>query len=474
MRAYSSTSLLLILLTVSTICRTADFPPPIQRALEHSGIPRTAVSLIVQPLDSSEPLVNVNPLVARNPASIIKLVTSYSALSLLGIDYRWPTDIYVLGTVENAVLKGDLGIKGYGDPLMLIEDFWLMLGELRRRGINKIDGNLILDSSFFAPIDEDAGSFDLRPDRTYNLKPNALMVNFQTVQFILHNRGASAGIDMVPDLPNLRIKNRLRSIAGPCALNGSDIAISVNNSPRRDLVSLDGQYAKSCSEFSLSRTVLEPDTYFFGLFKRLWQQGGGELTGTYQSRVLDIDDSQEPFMRLQSRPFREVLAATNKFSNNSMARHLLLSIAAEQRGAPAKIDEGIAAVDQFLRDRGMDTDRLELQNGSGLSRKVRVDAQLIMDVLQDANRSALAAEFIASLPINGVDGTMRSRFNGAPAEGMAHVKTGRLDDVVTLAGIVQSRAGKPYALVFMMNHKDVHLGIGNDIGDTLINWIYNY
>ena len=452
----------------------AKVPGRVLASLNYADIPASSVSLVVQPLDDSAPLVSLNPKVARNPASTAKILTTYTALETLKPAYTWPTEVYLDGELQNGVLHGDLGIKGYGDPMMLLEDFWKFLRELRRKGVRRIEGDLILDDSYFAPIDEDMSAFDNQPARTYNLPPNALMVNFQTVRFIFNDKDSGIDLYMDPTLPNLNIENRLRTKRGACAGYNAGIAIRVRNSPLRDVVAIDGLHPSGCQDYSLSRTVLQPGSYFYGLFKSLWEDMGGELVGTYRSEALRVRENEGPFMIWQSKPFRDVLTSTNKFSNNTMTRNLLLTIAAETRGAPATNEDGIAAITEFLDSRGLDTSNLNLDNGSGLSRDVRLDAQLLTDTLIEAYRSPHAAEFIASLPINGIDGTMRWRTRGASAEGMGHIKTGRLDDAVSLAGILQSQEGIRYALVFIVNHRDAHRGIGADIGDVLIDWLYHY
>ena len=454
--------------------QVSGLPAHLHDALNYAGVPLSSVSLVVQSLNGGDSIVSLNPDTARNPASTIKLVTSYSALQLLGPGHRWPTEFYLFGTLKNGVLKGDLGIKGHGDPYMVIEDFWRLLRALRRAGIKKIEGDLILDGSYFATIDEDMGAFDNQPARTYNLTPNALLVNFQTAHFRFNPQGSRVEVDVDPELPSLQIENRLRAVKGRCGGYNAGIAIQISNLPARDLVHLDGRHPAGCSNFQLSRTVLQAESYFYDLFKVLWQQLGGSIQGSYKLATFNIAEDEEPFMVWHSLPFREILTSANKYSNNTMTRHLLLTMAAEEVGVPAKTEDGIGVIASFLEGRGMDISRLHIQNGSGLSRDVRVDAQLMMDLLIDADKSPNAAEFFASLPINGVDGTMRARLKGRASEGRARMKTGRLDDVVALAGIVRSREGERYALVFMVNHKDVHRGAGNDIGDLLIDWLYNY
>ncbi len=468
-------------LSVPAESAESQLPRPLLESLHRAGVPLSAVSLLVQPLDGSRPLISLNPEVARNPASVIKLITTYTALSTLGPGYRWPTDIHVLGPLEKGVLKGDLGIRGHGDPYMLIEDLWNLTRELRRRGIHKIEGDLVLDATYFVPFEEDMGAFDGRPARTYNLLPNALMVNFQTIHLIFNHAGGGEGVevDLVPNLPNLRIENRLKSVPGPCEGFNAGIAVKVSNLPRRDLVELDGLHPRGCSGYSLSRTVLTPAAYFFGLFKLLWEEQGGELAGQYREESLAVGENEEPgnaenaaFYRWYSSPIREVLVSANKFSNNTMTRQLLLTVAAESTGRPGKVEDGIHAVRDFLRNQDIDIRGLNLVNGSGLSREARADARMLVSMLLNAYRSPWGAEFISSLPISGVDGTLRKRLVDSEALGMGHIKTGRLDHVVALAGFIQSHSGARYALAFMINHSDIHRKTGDDIGDLLIEWLH--
>lgn len=468
------TSILLFGVFLPAFAEDTKLPARLQAALDYAGIPSSSMSLIVQSLDSPSPFINLNPTEPRNPASAIKLVTSYSALQTLGPGYRWPTEFYLRGTLKDGVLKGDLGVKGYGDPYMVIEHFWKMLRTLRREGIREIQGDLILDDSYFAPIQEDMGAFDNQPARTYNLLPNALMVNFQTAHFRFNPRGNNVRVDVDPELPSLQVNNRLRTTRGKCRGYNAGIAIQVSNLPKRNQIELDGKHPQGCENFQLSRTVLQADSYFYDLFSVLWAQLGGTFQGGYRSEALSIAEEEEPFMVWQSSSFREILTSTNKFSNNTMTRHLLLTMAAEQVAVPAKTTDGIQLINELLQSKGIDTAGLNIHNGSGLSRDVRISARTMMDVLLDAYQSPHAAEFVASLPINGIDGTMRKRLKGTASEGMAHIKTGRLDDVIALAGIIQSKTGQRYALVFMINHKDVHRGTGTDIGDMLIDWLYNY
>ncbi|MBY0437244.1 MAG: D-alanyl-D-alanine carboxypeptidase, partial [Burkholderiales bacterium] len=157
-------------------------PKAVASALARSGIPESAVGVVVQDLDgSSEPAVSLNADSAMNPASTMKLLTTYAALELLGPSFTWRTDMVTQGAQRGDVLEGDLVIRGSGDPRLTQEAFWLMLRTLRARGIREIRGDLVLDRSAFAIDAREASVFDNEPTRPYNTPPDALLVNFRAV-----------------------------------------------------------------------------------------------------------------------------------------------------------------------------------------------------------------------------------------------------------------------------------------------------
>ncbi len=444
-------------------------PTRIQAALDRFKVPASAVSIVVRTV-AGDPVLTLNAAKARNPASTIKVLTSFTALETLGPSFTWPTEVHLLGKLANGRLEGDLGIKGFGDPYLVMEDFWKLLRELRRKGIREISGDLVVDDSYFAAIDEDMGAFDGRPSRLYNVVPNAAIVNFQSARFLFNPTGNGVRVDVIPPLPNLRILNTLKSVRGRCGGYNAGIRIDIDGAPRRDTAKFSGAFPNQCADYSLARSVLQPDSYLYGLFKLLWAELGGHFNGTSKRRT--IVTQKPPFLTWRSRPFREIMTATNKYSNNLMTRIFLLTVAAKRVGVPATTADGIQAMRDFLQAQGHDISRLVMENGAGLSRKTRTDAKLIGDVLVQAYHSPFMPEFVASLPINGHDGTMRKRLRKKPLKGRAHIKTGRLDDVSAIAGYVQARSGKRYVVVFMVNHRDAHRGIGGAIGDEIVRWVY--
>ena len=241
---------------------------------------------------------------------------------------------------------------------MVTENFWKLLQEIRRRGIKQIKGNLVIDDSYFFVPDTDPGEFDNKPERAYNVLPNALMINFKAAYFHFYpdTNGKSVVVKSDPELPNLIMENNLRLRRGHCGGFQRGIAINVPRGPKLDRVIFDGRYPASCGHYVMSRTVLKPETFTFGVFKSLWQQLGGSISGTVKKGPAPVD--VDPFLTWQSRPLGELIRLVNKFSNNVMTRQILLTLAAQTKGEPATVENGRLVIHEYLQQRGMDSQSL--------------------------------------------------------------------------------------------------------------------
>jgi len=457
---------------LATSAHAGDLPAPVARVLAGHSIPEDEVSVLVQAVDADAPLVSHQIERALNPASVMKLVTTFAALEELGPSYTWPTQIYFLGDFDGQTLKGDLGIKGFGDPFLVSEELWKLLRALRRVGLAEIEGDLVIDDSYFAPVRGDPGEFDNQPYRAYNVPPNALLLNYKAVRFEFFPApdGHGVRIAMDPQLSNLDVRNELRLGSGPCRGYQVGIAFSIADPDRADRVVFSGEFPRSCQHYALTRTVLRHDTYAFGLFESLWAELGGRLRG--RLRTESIDETLEPALTWRSHSLGEVIRSINKNSNNVMTRQLLYTLGAEKFGAPGTLEKGVDAVRATLASHGIDIAPLVIENGAGLSREARVSAGLLGAVLRAAYRSAYAPEFIASLSLGGLDGTTRARFGDGPEAGQMHVKTGTLDNVSALAGYLRGANGVIYVVVVLINAKDAHRGPGVELQDALIRWVY--
>jgi D-alanyl-D-alanine carboxypeptidase/D-alanyl-D-alanine-endopeptidase (penicillin-binding protein 4) len=449
----------------------AELPAEVQRVLTGLSISPNDVSILVQEQGAAEPVLAHLADVPRNPASVMKTVTTWSALEVLGPAYTWPTEVYFLGDFDGKALAGDLALKGYGNPYLVLEELWKLLRALRRAGLEDIEGDLVLDDTYFDVIEDDPGAFDGQPYRTYNVVPNALLVNFKAVQFQFLADLANGRVNVATDpiLSNLRIRNGLKLGDGPCAAFQAGIAFAHADAEALDEVAFDGSFSRRCRGYSMSRTVLQHDTYAYGLITSLWREVGGSIRGSLRSEPVPPD--VRPAMTWRSPPLGEVIRSINKNSNNVMTRQLLYTLGADRQGSPGTREKGVQAVREFLASRGLNLNSLTMTNGAGLARDERISARLLAEILQQAAASVYAPEFIASLSLGGMDGTTRGRFDDHSGNGRMHVKTGRIDHVAALAGYVHAHGGKNYVMVTMLNTQDAHRGPGQELEAALTRWV---
>jgi D-alanyl-D-alanine carboxypeptidase/D-alanyl-D-alanine-endopeptidase (penicillin-binding protein 4) len=453
--------LLSALLATAGASSGAELPPSVFKALNAVGIPESSVGAVVQEAGAARPSLAVNARQPMNPASTMKLVTTYAALELLGPAYKWKTEVYLDG--DNVVIRGS------GDPKLNYESFWTLLRSLRSRGLGTIRGDVLLDRSRFAPAT--SGPIDDDTYRPYNVAPDALLVNFKSVRFLFFpdaERG-TVRVAAEPALPGLVISNTLRVGNGYCPEGRTfrDLIQGTFQS-RPPRAAFTGVYPASCGEKDLNVALHNPEDYVAGMIRQLWTELGGTLAGTVR------EGSAGPDAKLvyehESQPLAELVRDINKFSNNVMARQLFLTIAAEQAGTPARAEDAFNSIKQFLLNKGIKAPELVMENGSGLSRIERISAANMAALLQAAWASPVMPELVGSLPVVAADGTMRKRLRGERVAGSAHIKTGLLNDAYAIAGYVLDRNGRRHVLVMLINHP--RAPEAQAALDALVAWTY--
>ena len=465
-------SLLSVTVTIwASISLAQDgLPPQVRSALNIRDIPASTLSAYVERIDTGEIALAWNDAEPRNPASVEKMLTTLVALDVLGPTYQWKTEAYFVGDLQGGVLDGDLLLKGYGDPYLVTERFWQLMRRIRHAGVEKISGDLLLDDSYFQVGDYDPAAFDREPLRAYNVAPNALLTNFKVVRYIFKpdRNSGTVEISLDPKLDNLEIVNRLSVTNRSC--RGYQRGIAINAGNDMSSMTFSGRFPSGCDVYSMGRTALSHNAFAFGVFSSLWRESGGEFSGGWRNVV--ASEELEPDLVFDSLPLSEVITKINKHSNNVMARQLLFTLAAETYGKPGTEALGRKAVRDWLAERGMDFAELRLDNGAGLSRESRMTARHLADLLRYAYKSAFMPEYMSSLALSGLDGTLSRRFRNGPLTGAAHLKTGRLDHVAAVAGYFQARSGNRYIVVTLHNHTDVHRGTGEEVQEALLRWLY--
>ena len=445
----------------------AALPATVAAALKRAAIPTTAVGIQVQEIASGRTLLALNPAQPLNPASTMKLITTDAALELLGPTYTFTTQVWTRGQRVGDQINGDLIVRGSGDPKLVLENFWLLLRKIRAAGIRSVHGDLLLDRSVFANAVNDPAQFDGDPLKPYNAAPDALLLNYHALAVHLAPDSAHGSVQITADPMLYRYPIKAPALApGPCV---GDWRQPITAQFGSSGASFDGAFAAGCGDktWEIHPYQLSRNRYFELVFRQLWSELGGTLDGAVTDGVAGSDASL--LTQWDSPTVPELIRDTNKFSNNVMARQLFLALGGTAQ--PASVAASRAAVEKWLAEKGIDSSGLVLENGAGLSRIERVPAALLSQLLVNAFAAPTMPELISSLPLVGYDGTMQKRLRGQGVAGRAHIKSGSLQEVRSIAGYVLAASGKRYAVVFIINHPNAARGA--EAQDALLQWIYD-
>lgn len=434
---------------LAELAAATGMPASVATALAQSRIAPAQVSMLVAPVDGGAPLVNLNSRQAMNPASVMKLVTTAAALDVLGAAYTWRTPVWADGSLRDGTLHGNLYIQGRGDPKLVVERLWLLLQQIRQAGVQSIAGDLVLDNTAFELPAHNAASFDGEPLRPYNAAPDALLVNFKSLvlHFTPDPLQGVARVGITPPLAGVEVAGAVPLSTASCnRFWQSHVKAQFGNSRA---IAFNGSYPAACGNRSWPVAYAAPTEFAARAIAGMWMQLGGGISG--QVRFAPIPQSiqqQPPLTETVSPPVAEIIRDINKYSNNVMARQVFLTLGLHTTGTGSP-ESANAALHQWWRSRLGDTPEPVVENGSGLSRSERISASSLGAMLQAMWKSPSMSEFISSMPIAGIDGTLRRSRIRQP--GSSHLKTGTLSNASALAGYVLANNGKHYVLVAMAN-----------------------
>lgn len=451
----------------------AVLPAPVRAALARAGVPADAVAIEVASLPATASAPTAPRLAwrvdaAMNPASVMKLVTTYAALDLLGPDYTWTNRVELLGPLQGGVLQGDLLLRGSGDPKLVLERLDALLRAVVAAGVREVRGDIVLDGRVFELPDRDPAAFDAEPLRPYNATPDGLLVNFKSLLYTF-SPDPAAGVARVrfePPIAGVAIPDRVPLAAGPCADWRASLGADFSDPTQ---VRFAGSYPAACGERTWPVAYAAPAQFAPRVVQALWAQAGGVLVGRVRWAAPDDMRRGRELLAAPSLPLGEVVADINKFSNNVMAQQVFLTLSAVERlrGTFAASRE---RVQRWWRGR-FGAAPLVLDNGSGLSREERTSAAALTQLLHEAASGPLAAPFTGSLGVAGVDGTvarLRERAPDSPVIGRAWLKTGSLRDVASIAGYVEGESGRRYSVVALINHPNA--GAARPALDAVLDW----
>ncbi len=445
---------------------------PDDLAQEISTIPidKQNYSIYIQSVDSNYPIASWQTYVVRKPASVIKLLTTYSAVLNLGFDYRWETKFYYTGKIRQGILRGDLYVKASGDSTLSTKDLDDIVAQVREKGIRKIQGNIVIDRTLFKVSSRNNSGFDKNIYSPYNAMPDAIMFNKRKSTFCITPDSKRAKI--VKDVPDgsYKIVNKLRIVGGSCRRGRSWPRVHIKtDSSSRSTVFLSGKLSRHCGTRKICKVISMPHRAFYFALKEKLLDNGIKVTGTL--KLKKVPRGAKYLFSHYSEPLESVISTIAKRSDNLMARQLFLTLGATCFAPPSTLYKSRKAVEKTLKKYHILEGTTHIENGSGLSRSARVTAKTLANLLNHAYKN-YGQRWMNTLSIAGIDGTIHNRFKYSTVFGRAWMKTGTIKGVKNIAGYVEGVSGQRYVVVILVNDRLAH-SYGYKLANRVIEWVAN-
>ena len=471
-KIFSLISLIFVVLISVSAYAKHTLPIKIESLASKYDIPLDNLSIIVQPVGSEIRLINLNSNVYRSPASLTKLFTAYVGIDYLGPDFTWTTKVFSSDAINDGVIDS-LIFQGGGDPYITIERLKLMVTELRSLGIHTINNGLIVEQKFFQQPRMSTAVFDDDPLRPYNVMHTSFLINNNKIDFTVKKNSINT-IQIEPVFLPAAVSflDRLEIGAGPCGNFRDDVSFTQINQeeyPPNTVIVLTGTYPGDCNSFEHDISLTDANHYFFGAFKRVWLESGGNFKGYIREGNAPLFD--KPLVSFDSATLAEIATESVKESDNLISRHIFLSLNQSFVGkknykASRKI------MKKVLRHNGIKiTNSAFIENGSGLSRTTKIRPETILDLLQAIQQHSSSDILLNSLPVSGVDGSLENKYQNDLLKKRLKLKTGTLDGVSGLAGFITGLSGKDYIFVFLHNDIPDYSYRISPFREALLNWV---
>jgi len=411
-------------------------------------------------------LASLNAQSTRTPASVVKALTTYSALVKLGFNYRWPTKFYTTGHVKAGVLYGDLIVKGFGDPSLKSRDLSKIVASIRAEGIRGIQGNIIIDRSYFDVGTKNSSYFDENPYSAYNAMPDALMFNERISTICIQPKKQSAY--RKHNDRSYTVINKLKHVNKACKGRYSWPRIKINDKTERSTITLSGQISKRCKTRNICKVLTKPyESFYYDLKAKLKSE---KIKVSGKLKLQKTPTHAIELFTHYSGTLEQIISKTAKKSNNLYARHILLLLGVKIYGAPATLAKGRKAIKHILASQNaLASGVLRLDNGSGLSRVAKLNARHLSQ-MYDTAYEHYGKRWMQTLSIAGKDGTIRRRFRNSVIANRAWMKTGTLKNVKNIGGYVKDTRGNMYTVVVLVNSTRARYR-GAKLQNEIIKWV---
>lgn len=402
------------------------------------------LGVVVKSLTTNESIFEFNADKLFIPASNQKVIISVAALSLLKPDYRYKTEFYSGGEVSEGVLYGGLYVKGYGDPTLEKDNLVFIANQMKMMGIREIRGGIIVDDSYFEKVRFGKGWKSNWRGDVFSPPISALTLNHNT--FEIHVSPSKPGgrpyIRLEPPGSYIQVFNK-------AVTSSKKGGLSAHWVDGTNAVALNGRISPRRSSQFLELAVIDPSLYTGGVFKKALENFGIAVSGPVTKGVVPKWGAR--IYTHESIPLSLIVNEYNKESVNVIGENLIKTLGAQFKGSPGSWETGAQVISDFLVGIGVDN-YFRIVDGSGLSNLNRVSPHTMTDVLQYAYRNKLIGpDFVKSLPIAGVDGTLKKRFRSSELEGRVIAKTGYINNVRALSGYAFTRSGDVLAFSILSN-----------------------
>lgn len=415
---------------------------PLESLLNHKAISKSGTAIYAVWAETGQPVMGFQEDKSLIPASSAKLITTFCALKTLGLDHRFQTEFRGTTPIRKGTLQ-HLVVVGGADPSMVSETLWAAVQHLKGKGLKIITGDIYIDDTLFEG-EHFPGQIE-NSIRAYNAPTSAVSLNYNSVAIEITADENDLYASLFPDVPYLELENHLQA-----GRKQRPLQTDIKETPQKEIITLTGHYPFNAESSVIYRSLQRPNYYFASQLARLL----GEAKITFQGKLIYTPKKADVLLWTQeSKPLSLIVRDINKFSNNFMTEQLTKYLGARTYGAPGTTQKGMAAVTQCLKENNIGTETIQLQNGSGLSNDSHVTAKDLVTVLVAGYQDfGIRSDYLASLSLHGVDGTMRHRPSHQGLKGLLRAKTGSLANVSALAGFVPTKGGKIIAFAILMNN----------------------
>lgn len=419
----------------------------IEAILGRSDVTAGTVGIHIADVGSGKTLYSRGADEPMNPASNMKLITGAAALDAFGPQHTFTTEI-LADRVDGATVDGSLYVRGQGEAFLLFEDVLDWAGELRLEGVEKITGDIVVDDTAFDGAYLPPG-FEQKPeDASYRSPIGAVSINFNAVTAVIEPGpvGEACKVRLVPPNDHVKITNQATTSGGRRS------RIRVESRPTDDggtELIIGGHMGQHAGPVYSRKRIDNPPAFAGAVLARALGLVGIAFDG--EIRTGKTPASAQTLVSHQSQPLSYVVLAMNKWSNNFMAEQLLRVLGTTQSTQPSTWEASRAAVMDFLQKAGVDTASVTVHNGSGLYDGNLVSPRQFVTLLRYMADHKNAPEYLSSLAIAGVDGTLAKRMGGPATAGNMRGKTGTLNNVSALSGYLRTDSGRFVAFSILFN-----------------------